>query len=268
MNNRPILEGTSLTVSYGQVPVLGGVGVTFAAGTVTVLVGPNGSGKSTLLRTLARLLRPQHGAVYIDGIALTQLSSRDTARRLAMLPQGPSNPEGMRVRELVEQGRYPHQGPLRMLHKRDDAAIDWALHLTGMKVFANRSMGQLSGGQRQRAWIAAALAQETPLLLLDEPTTFLDIKFQLEILDLVIRLCRDEHLTVAMALHDLNQAARIADRIIALRDGCIAADGNPTEVLTPENVAAIFEVRSQMLYEENTGALVCIPYAPITIPEQ
>lgn len=267
-NESPMLSGSSLEVAYGEHPVLADLSVQFETGTITALIGPNGSGKSTLLRTLARLLRPRHGYVYVDGQGIAELSSRDAARRLAMLPQGPISPEGMRVYELVEQGRYPHAGALRMLRHNDHTAINRALHLTGMTSLRNRTLGQLSGGQQQRAWIAAALAQDTPLLLLDEPTTFLDLRYQLDILDLISTLSRDQDLTVVMALHDLNHAARYADRIVALRGGRVAADGPPTDVLTPDTVSTVFRVHASILRDPQTGSLVCLPYSPDADPSE
>ena len=262
----PIVAGRSLDVGFGDVRVLQRLAIDIQAGTITALVGPNGSGKSTLLRTLARLLRPSAGAVYIDGEAIAGISPAAVARRLAMLPQGPSSPDTLRVIELVEQGRYPHVGPLRMLRRQDHAAIGEALHLTHMTAFAQRPMSQLSGGERQRAWIAAALAQSTPLLLLDEPTTFLDVRYQLEVLELIARLNRDKGLAVVMALHDLNHAARYADRIVALRQGTIVADGPPGAVLTESLLESVFGVRSSMLRDPATGSIVCVPYAAINAP--
>lgn len=256
-----MLSGRDLRVSFGAAPVLADLNVEFGPGTISAVVGPNGSGKSTLLRALARLLRPTAGGVYLDGEAINSLSSRAVARRLAMLPQGPSSPEGLRVRELVEQGRYPHAGPLRMLRHQDHSAVADALGMTEMEHLADRPVGQLSGGERQRAWIAAALAQATPLLLLDEPTTFLDVRYQLEVLELVESLNRDRGITIVMALHDLNHAARYASRILAMGAGRIVADGKPQDILTERNLTKVFGVRASILTDPATGTIVCLPHS-------
>lgn len=186
------------------------------------------------------------------------------ARRLAILPQGPVAPEGLTVRELVEQGRFPHVGALRMLRTQDHAAISAALERTGMRAFAQRPLDALSGGERQRAWIALALAQETPILLLDEPTTFLDIDHQLEVLELVRQLNQERGMTVVMVLHDLNQAARYSDRMVVLQRGRIVADGLPVAVLTPALLERVFGVRANIVTDPASGTPVCLPYAVAT----
>ena len=257
------LRAETVRVGYGARPVLDGLSLTIATGTVTALVGPNGSGKSTLLKTLARLLKADGGAVYLDGQAIRTLPTTEVARRLAVLPQGPSAPPGMTVAELVEQGRYPHAGALRMLRQQDHQAIRTALALTGMEAFAARPLDGLSGGERQRAWIALALAQDTPILLLDEPTTFLDIGHQLEVLELVRRLNRERGLTIVLVLHDLNQAARYADRMVALQQGRIVADGEPAAVLTAALLEQVFNVRAHIVADPSSGTPVCLPYAVV-----
>jgi iron complex transport system ATP-binding protein len=202
------LNAEALQVRYGEHIVLDELGLTITSGGITALVGPNGSGKSTLLKTIARLLKPSHGAVYLDGRAITRLPTQTVAREIAILPQGPVAPAGLTVGELVEQGRYPHTGPLRMLRQQDYSAIAEALRLTDTTAFVHRPLDSLSGGERQRAWIALTLAQATPILLLDEPTTFLDIGHQLEVLELVRRLNVERRMTIILVLHNLNQAAR------------------------------------------------------------
>ena len=204
-----VIRAESLTVGYDSRPILADLDLELERGQVTSLVGPNGSGKSTLLKGLARLLKPTGGTIYLDGQAIAHLPTVEVARRLAVLPQGPSAPPGLTVGELVEQGRYPHAGPLRMLRRQDHAAIAEALDLTGTTHFVQRPLDSLSGGEHQRAWIALALAQSTPILFLDEPTTFLDIGHQLEVLALIERLNRERQMTIVMVLHDLNQAARL-----------------------------------------------------------
>jgi len=257
------LAGSGLQVGYNQRSVLDHLSIEIAPGTVTALVGPNGSGKSTLLKTLARLLKPTAGAVLLDGKAIHRMSTATVAQQLAILPQGPSAPSGITVRELVEQGRFPHVGALRMLKQQDHTAINEALRLTGMSAFAQRPLAGLSGGERQRAWIALTLAQATPVLLLDEPTTFLDIGHQLEVLELVRRLNHERMMTIVLVLHDLNQAARYAERMVVLQQGRIVADGAPRAVLTPELLATVFAVQANIVTDPASGTPVCLPFAVI-----
>lgn len=257
----PGLAAEGLRVSYGERAVLDELTLAVTPGSVTALVGPNGSGKSTLLKALARLLSPGAGAVTLDGKLLSRMPTAEVARRLAILPQGPVAPEGLTVRELVEQGRFPHVGALRMLRAQDHAAIAAALERTGMAAFAQRPLDALSGGERQRAWIALALAQETPILLLDEPTTFLDIGHQLEVLELVRQLNQAQAMTVVMVLHDLNQAARYSDRMVVLQQGRVVADGLPVAVLTPALLERVFGVRANIVTDPVSGTPVCLPYA-------
>ncbi|MGQ0743476.1 MAG: ABC transporter ATP-binding protein [Acidimicrobiales bacterium] len=253
------LSAEALSVGYDKRAVIRELSATIEPSTVTALVGPNGCGKSTLLRALARLLKPQGGAVHLDGEAINKLSTRAVARMLAILPQGPSVPEGITVRELVEQGRYPHVGPLNMLTRQDHESIRRAIELTDLEAFVNRTVDQLSGGERQRVWIAMTLAQGTSIMLLDEPTSFLDIRHQMEVLELVRRLNRDEGLTVVMALHDLNHASRFADRVLAMKDGSVVADGTGSEVISHDLLASVFGVRARILHDEDTGVPICIP---------
>jgi iron complex transport system ATP-binding protein len=234
-----------------------------AAGSVTALVGPNGCGTSTTLQALARLLLARTGTVYLDGRAIATLPGREIARRLAVLPQSPATPDAVTVRELVEQGRFPHAGTLRMLRRQDHAAIERAIEATGLIKLAERRLDQLSGGERQRAWIAPTLAQETTILLLDEPTTFLDIGHQLEVLELVRRLNQERGMTIVMVLHDLNQAARYADRMVVMAAGRIVADGESWGVLTPDLLAEVVQVKASIVTDPVSGAAVCLPYAHV-----
>jgi iron complex transport system ATP-binding protein len=259
----PVLRAGQLQVGYRERVVIAGLDLAIYRGGITALVGPNGSGKSTLLKTLARLLVPSAGAVYLNGAAIRGLPTAAVAREVAILPQGPVAPPGLTEGELVEQGRYPHAGPLRMLRRQDHEAIAEALVLTDMTGFADRVLESLSGGERQRAWIALALAQATPVLLLDEPTTFLDIGHQLEVLDLVHRLNAERHMTILLVLHDLNQAARYADRMIVLNNGAVVTDGTPEEVLTPPLLAEVFRVRANVVRDPASGTPVCLPYAGV-----
>jgi iron complex transport system ATP-binding protein len=229
-------------------------------GAVTAIIGPNGCGKSTLLRALARLLAPHSGSVLLDGQDLHRLPTRDVARRLGLLPQAPVTPEGITVRDLVRRGRTPHTSVWRQWSPADQQALEHALTTTGMTALADEQVDTLSGGQRQRAWLAMVVAQDTPLLLLDEPTTYLDMAHQLDVLELV----RDLHragTTVVMVLHDVNQAARYADHLVALRDGAVVAQGDPDDVLTPALVQDVFSVRCSVLTDPATGIPVVVPVA-------
>ena len=229
---------------------------------ITALIGPNGSGKSTLLKGLARLLKPRSGAVYLDGQSIARLSTRHVARQLAILPQRPEAPDGLTVRELVAFGRFPHQGFLGIATAEDEAKIASALQMTGMESLAEQPLGELSGGQRQLAWIAMALAQDTELLLLDEPTTFLDLAHQIEVLDVLERLHGLQQRTILMVLHDINQAARYAHQMVALVAGRIATSGPPREILTPKILADVFGIEAEVVLDSRTHAPFCIPLRP------
>jgi iron complex transport system ATP-binding protein len=266
--HHPVLKAETLNIGYGQRTVVEGLSLDLLKGGITALVGPNGSGKSTLLKTLARLLKPSAGEVFLNGKSISRMSTSVVAQEIAVLPQGPVAPPGLTVGELVEQGRYPHAGPLKMLRKQDYSAISEALRLTGMEDFTHRSLDNLSGGEKQRAWIALALAQETPVLLLDEPTTFLDIGHQLEVLELVEKLNRDKGMTVVLVVHDLNHAARYATRMVALKDGLIVADGPPSEVLTADLLNFLFGVHAHIISDPETGKPVCLPYAVVATAEK
>ncbi|GHJ59767.1 iron-dicitrate ABC transporter ATP-binding protein [Nocardioides sp. OK12] len=249
----PALAARHLDAGHGRTVVVDDLTLEVAPRTVTALVGPNGSGKSTLLMTLARVLRPQAGEVLLDGSPLARTSSVEVARRLGVLPQSAVVPTGATVREVVEQGRYPQLGAWAMLRRRDDTAMRRALELTGLTALADRRLDSLSGGERQRAWIAMTLAQETGILLLDEPTTYLDVRHQIDLMNLVEHLRDDHAMTVVMVLHDLNQAARHADRIVALRGGRVRADGPPRAVLTPTVLREVFDVDAVVVDDPVTG---------------
>ena len=243
-------------------PVLHEIDVVLPPGRVTALVGPNGSGKSTLLRTFARILRPERGSVLLDGRELHALPTREIARRLALLPQRTEPVAGVTVRALVELGRQPHLGRFGTLRRADREAIDWALASCELTHMADRVVDLLSGGERQRAWLALALAQRTPLLLLDEPTTYLDVRHALEVLALVRRLNRDHGLTVCWVLHDLNGAVAHSDHMVCLREGRVVAQGPPAELITSDLVRDVFGVRADIVADARTGLPVCLPYAP------
>lgn len=227
-------------------------------GTITALVGPNGCGKSTLLRGLSRLLKPVKGNVHLDGRDIHAMKAKDLAKQLGILPQSPTAPEGLTVHELVAQGRYPHQNWFQQWSRKDERIVEDALVTTNLTMFADRPVDTLSGGQRQRAWIAMALAQQTDVLLLDEPTTYLDLAYQMDVLDLLDDL-NEQGRTIVMVLHDLNQAARYADTIVALRGGQIVAQGTPEQVMTPENILQVFGLKAEVVSDPITGTPMCVP---------
>lgn len=254
------LSAVDLSLAYDGRPVIERLSASLIGGEITALVGPNGCGKSTLLRGLARLLRPRAGAVLLDGRAIHSLPTRQLARQLGILPQSPSAPEGLTVYELVAQGRYPHQGFLRQWSAEDEAQTRQAIAATNMIPFADRPLDTLSGGQRQRAWIAMAIAQDTGILLLDEPTTYLDIGHQLEVMELIEQINRERGTTIVLVLHDLNQAARYGRRLVVMNEGAIVADGAPWDVLTPHLLAGVFGVQAGIIPHPETGTPVCLPY--------
>ncbi|GGV17690.1 cobalamin/Fe3+-siderophore ABC transporter ATP-binding protein [Kitasatospora herbaricolor] len=256
------LEARGLTLAYEARTVVEGLDLTVPDGRVTVIVGPNACGKSTLLRALGRLLKPARGAVLLDGAELARIPTRQIARRIGLLPQSPVAPEGISVADLVSRGRQPHQSWWQQWSAEDEEAVTEALLRTSTTELADRSVDELSGGQRQRAWIAMALAQGTDILLLDEPTTFLDIAHQVEVLDLVRRLNVEKGRTVVAVLHDLNQAARYADHLVAMRGGRIVAQGPPTEIVTAELVREVFGLDSVVVPDPVTGTPLVVPGAP------
>ncbi|MDA0637421.1 ABC transporter ATP-binding protein [Nonomuraea sp. MCN248] len=252
------LSGTDLTLAYDQRIVASELSVSIPDRSFTVIIGPNACGKSTLLRALARMLKPKKGAVHLDGGVITALPSKEVARRLGLLPQSSIVPDGITVADLVARGRYPHQRLMRQWSKADEAAVTEAMRATDVAGLADRIVDELSGGQRQRVWLAMALAQETPILLLDEPTTFLDISHQIEVLD----LCADLHeagRTMVAVLHDLNQACRYATHLIVMRDGSVLAEGRPAEIVTPELVERVFELRCEIIQDPLSGTPLIVP---------
>ncbi len=259
MTEQHRLEARDVTLAYGDRTVVEHLDLDISPGRVTAIVGANGCGKSTLLRALARLIAPREGQVLLDGEPIGALPSKQVARVLGLLPQSPVAPEGITVADLVGRGRHPHQRLLARWSAHDHEAVAAALEATGTTELADRSVDELSGGQRQRVWIAMALAQETDILLLDEPTTFLDIAHQIEVLDLLAELGRDRGTTIVMVLHDLNLAARYADELIAMSDGRIVAGGAPADILTPELVERVFGIRSRVLPDPVSGAPLVVP---------
>lgn len=256
----PRLSTKQLSLAYGNRRIVDGLNISVPDGKITALVGSNGSGKSTILKAMARILAPAGGCVHLDGKEIHRQPTKEVAKQLAILPQSPSSPEGLTVRELVSFGRYPHQRGFGSLNAEDRRMIDWALEATGMQSFADRSADQLSGGQRQRAWIAMALAQGTELLLLDEPTTYLDMAHQIEVMMLLEKLNREQHTTIVMVVHDLNHAARYAQHLVALKSGVVLYEGDPTEVMTSEMLRDVFGIDADVIPDPRTGTPMCLPY--------
>ena len=259
MSGRTSLHASALELWYGDRRVVANLSLDLPDGRITTIIGPNACGKSTLLRSLARLLKPRAGGVYLDGQTIQRMPSKEVARRIGLLSQQSNAPEGLTVEDLVRRGRYPHQGFLQPPTRADHDAVERAIELAGVASLRYRDVDELSGGQRQRAWIAMALAQDTPLLLLDEPTTYLDIAHQLDVLGLMHRLNRDEGRTVVMVLHDVNEAAAISDRIVAMRDGAIVADGHPSDVLRPALLRQTFGVSCDVLTHPVERRPVSVP---------
>ncbi|RUP64460.1 putative siderophore transport system ATP-binding protein YusV [Streptomyces sp. NP10] len=253
------LTAEGLTLGYGDRTVVDSLDLAVPPGRITVIVGANACGKSTLLRSMSRLLAPRAGRVVLDGKEVHRLAAKELARTLGLLPQSPIAPEGITVSDLVGRGRHPHQGIFSRWNEKDDAAVAAALEATHTEPLAERAVDELSGGQRQRVWIAMALAQQTDLLLLDEPTTFLDASHQIEVLDLLTDLNRSRGTTIVMVLHDLNLAARYADHLIALADGGLHASGTPAEVLTEETVRAVFDLDSRIIDDPVSGRPLMLP---------
>ncbi|MEP1215569.1 MAG: ABC transporter ATP-binding protein [Marinobacter sp.] len=253
------LRGEALCAGYNGRQVLADVDFTVQDGSVTVLLGPNGSGKSTLLKTLARTLAPDAGRVLLDGTDIHRQSTRAVAQRLGILPQSPSAPDGLTVRELVGLGRFPYQSLMRQWSRHDEAAVEEAMAVADVAAFADRPVDALSGGQRQRCWIAMVLAQETELLLLDEPTTFLDLKVQVDLLELLVSLAHQQGRTLLVVLHDLNLAAAYADRLVMMKAGRILHDGTPEAVFTADNLKQVFDLDAQVIREPLAGRPVCVP---------
>ncbi|WP_274307194.1 ABC transporter ATP-binding protein [Solibacillus daqui] len=253
------LQTKNLTLNYGDKPVIENLDFAIPSEKITVLVGANGSGKSTLLRSLARLLKPADGEIILHEKSLQTTSSKEIAKELAILPQGPIAPEGMTVYQLVKQGRFPHQKWYQQWSKEDEDHVEKALAATHLIEMKDLPVEALSGGQRQRAWIAMTLAQSTPIILLDEPTTYLDMTHQIELLDFLFDLNRIEKRTIVMVLHDLNLACRYADHLVAVHNRTVAIEGPPEEILTEEVVQQIFSMEALITKDPFFGTPLCIP---------
>lgn len=253
------LVASRLSAGYGDTVILDGLDLAVPPGKITAIVGANASGKSTLLRTMSRLIWPRHGHVLLDGKSIHRTPPRELARRLGLLPQSPIAPEGITVADLVGRGRHPHHGMFSRWTRKDDEAVAAALAATKTAELADRLVEELSGGQRQRVWIAMALAQETEILLLDEPTTFLDISHQVEVLDLLTDLNHTRGTTIVMVLHDLNLAARYADFLVAMAGGRLHVAGKPEDVLTEENVRQVFGLESRVITDPTSSRPIMLP---------
>lgn len=253
------LRGEALTLAYGKKTIAESLNVTIPDGHFTAIIGPNGCGKSTLLRTLSRLMTPTHGHVYLDGEEIQRYASKEVARRIGLLAQNATTPSDISVQELVARGRYPHQPLFTRWRQEDEDAVQRAMQATGIVELANQSVDTLSGGQRQRAWIAMVLAQDTAIMLLDEPTTWLDISHQIDLLELLSELNRERGFTLAAVLHDLNQACRYATHLIALREGKIVAEGAPQDIVTAELIEAVYGLRCMIIDDP-------VAHTPLVVP--
>lgn len=254
------LNTMRLNIGYNDTLIIKDLNLEIHMGKITALIGANGSGKSTILKTMARIMSPKDGLVLLDGKSIHSQSTKEVAKCLAMLPQNPSAPEGLTVYELVTYGRFPHQKGFGTLTTEDKEIVSWALEVTGMEEFYDRPVDQLSGGQRQRAWIAMALAQQTEILFLDEPTTFLDMAHQLEVLKLLEKLNHEEGRTIIMVVHDLNHAARYAQHMVAINYGTVVSEGSPKEVMTKEVLRDVFGIEADIILDPRIGVPLCIPY--------
>ncbi|GAA3523638.1 ABC transporter ATP-binding protein [Corynebacterium pilbarense] len=254
-----MLHVRDLTVSYGAATIIDGLALDVPRGGVTTIVGPNGCGKSTLLRAVAGLIPRERGEVVLDGRNTAEMKRREIARTLAVLPQTPVAPDGLTVRDLVGRGRHPHQTWLRQASEKDSAMVDEVMELTQVSEFAERPLERLSGGQRQRAWIAMVLAQDTPLVLLDEPTTYLDLSHSVELLALIRRLADDMGRTVVMVLHDLNLAARFSDQLVVMKGGEVQAAGTPAEVVSEQLLADVFSLPAVVAEDPVAGGPLIVP---------
>lgn len=253
------LVAEGITLGYGGAPVISGLDLEVPTGAITSIIGPNGCGKSTLLRGLSRLLAPTTGRVTLDGQDIHAMPQRELATLIGLLPQSPLAPDGLSVGELVGRGRHPHQSWLRQWSRSDGEVVQHAMELTRTTDLADRQISDLSGGQRQRAWIAMVLAQETQTLLLDEPTTYLDLAHSIEVLDLVTALRRDLARTVVMVVHDLNLAVRTSDHLVVMHAGRIVASGDPADVVTPELLREVFRLEVLVVEDPVTGGPIIVP---------
>ncbi|MCM3727587.1 ABC transporter ATP-binding protein [Neobacillus cucumis] len=254
------LSTEHLQIGYGDKIIVEKLNLNINKGEITTIIGANGCGKSTILKTLARVHHANAGVIYLDGKMIHKIPTKEIAKKMAVLPQSPEAPSGLTVYELISFGRAPHQGGFGRLSEKDRTVIQWALEVTGLSSFADQAVDALSGGQRQRAWIAMAIAQETELLLLDEPTTYLDMAHQLEILQLLEKLNKEEGRTIVMVIHDLNHAARFSHHMVALRGGKLVKEGSAEEVMTHEVLKEVFHIDAEIVKDPRTNKPVCLSY--------
>lgn len=250
----------NLNISYGNLDIVKNLNLEIPKGKITTIIGSNGCGKSTILKTIARIIQPKSGEIYINNINLKDQSPKEIAKNMAVLPQSPQAPSGLTVEELIAYGRFPHQKGFGKLKKEDNDIVTWALKSTNMNEFRDRPMEALSGGQRQRAWIAMALAQQTDILILDEPTTYLDLAHQLEILKLLEELNKKQGTTIVMVIHELNNAARFADHMIGVKKGEVICQGSADDVMTKENLKELFNIDAEIVKDPRNQKPVCITY--------
>lgn len=255
-----ILRTEGLETCYEKFTVFSDINLSIEAGKITTIIGPNGCGKSTLLKTIGRIIKPRGGHVFLGGNNIRGMKNKEIAKTLTLLPQNPTAPPELRVEELVAYGRFPHCKKMNRLTREDQEIIDWAMELTKVTPFRDRELGSLSGGQRQKVWLAMALAQDTEVLLLDEPTTYLDMAHQLEVLKIVEKLNREKQRTIVMVLHDINHAARFSHHIVAMRAGKILAQGSPREMIQKEILKAVFHIDARVMIDEENNAPVCFGY--------
>lgn len=254
------IETKNLDIAYEDTLIVKELQMQIPKGKITSIIGANGCGKSTILKAVGRILKPKKGIVYLSGQDISKLPTKEIAKKMAILPQSPTAPSGLTVSELVAYGRFPHQKGFGNLTEEDKKIVKWALAATKLSEFEQREVDTLSGGQRQRVWIAMALAQQTDVILLDEPTTYLDLAHQLEVLKLLYELNRSQKCTIVMVLHDLNLAARFSDYIIAIQKGAIIKYGTPKEVMTPEVLRKAFNINADIVIEPKSNRPVCITY--------
>lgn len=250
----------NLTVGYENNTIIEKMNLSLPKGKISIIIGGNGCGKSTLLKTISRINKPSQGEIFINDKNIKKVKEKDIAKEVAFLPQGPVCPNGLTVRELVAYGRFPHQKMIGGLNTHDQDMINWAIAQTGLDEFADREIENLSGGQRQRAWIAMTLAQETEVIMLDEPTTYLDLSYQLEVLEILQRLNREKQTTVVIVLHEINNAFKFADHIVGLKKGKVICEGKPMEVITKETLQTIYGIEADLKKSESGEYPVCIEY--------
>lgn len=255
-----IIDVKSIGVGYEDRMIIEDLSLSIKKGCITTIIGENGSGKSTLLKTISRVLKPKKGDVYVENLNIHTTNTKEIAKIIGMLPQSPKAPNGLTVKEIVEYGRFPHKKSSGKITKEDDEIVDWALTKTDLIKFKDRNISALSGGQRQRVWIAMVLAQQTEVILLDEPTTYLDMAYQLEVLNLVKQLNQEKKITVIMVLHDINQASRFSDELIMLRNGAVVAQGPPETTMTKEVLRMVFDVDATLVNLPNSNVPVCLSY--------